>query len=143
VSVNEPTSSQKASVLGGLLVGGSALAWILSLHTKPPDVIGRLGLLSALLCASAVFGISWAAIVAYAAHMRDWAPRTCYLAGALSLILVSGVYFFFGELPFRMAGPFLLSLSTFAGYITRKLAYPELTDEQATALPPPPTMFPK
>lgn len=143
MSVKEPTSSQKVGVVASLLVGGSGLVWILSLHARPTDVLGRLGLMSALLCAAAVFVVSWAAIIANAAHMQDWAPRTCYIAGGLSLILVGGLYFFFGDPPFRMAGPFLVSLSTFAGYITRKLAYPELTDEQATALPPPPSMFPK
>lgn len=143
VSVKEPTSGQKIGVVASLLVGASGLAWILSLHARPADVIARLGLMCAVLCASAVFVMSWAAIVAYAAHMQDWEPRTCYLAGALPLILVAGVYFFFGEPPFRMAGPFLISLGSIAGYIARKLAYPELTDEQATALPPPPTLFPK
>jgi hypothetical protein len=143
VSVKEPTSSQKVGVVAGVLVGGSALLWILSLQSRPPDFTGRLGLTSALLCASAVFAIAWAAIVAYAAHTRDWAPRTCYLAGGLSLFLIGGLYYFFGDPPFRMAGPFLVALANFAGYFTRKLAYPELTDEQATAVHPPPTMFPK
>jgi len=143
MSVKEPTSSQKVGVVASLLVGGSALVWILSLHARPADVIARLGLMCAVLCASAVFVISWAIIVAYVTHMRDWSPRNCYLAGAVSLVVVGSSYFFLGNPPFRMAGPFLISLGSFAGYITRRLAYPELTDEDATAPPPPLSLFPK
>lgn len=143
MSVKEPTPSQRVGVVASLLVGGSALAWLLSLQSRPPDVIGRLGLLAAFFCASAVFVFSWAAIVAYAAYRRDWEPRTTYLAGALSLFLIGGLYFFLAEPLLRMAGVFVFTLASFSGYITRRLAYPEMTDEQATAPDPPPTMFPK
>jgi hypothetical protein len=59
------------------------------------------------------------------------------------MFLFAGTYFFFTDPPFRAAGPFLFSLVTVAGYITRRLAYPELTDEEATAPPPPLSLFPK
>ena len=142
VSVKEPTSGQKIGVVAGLLVGATGLIWILS-QAKPPDVLGRLGMACALLGVSALFAASWAAIVAHVAHRRDWSPRRCNLAGALSMLAVASLCFLFATPPFRSAAPFLLSLAYFAGYVTCKLAYPELTLEEATAPAPPLSLFPK
>ncbi len=142
VSVKEPTSGQKIGVVAGLLVGASGLIWILS-QAKPPDVLGRLGMACALLGVSAVFAASWAAIMAHVAQMRNWSPRGCYFAGGLSLVFVGSLGFFLGNPPIRSEAYFLIILANFAGYITRKLAYPELTDEEATSPPPPLSLFPK
>jgi hypothetical protein len=142
VSVKEPTSGEKNGVVAGLLVGASGMIWILSQH-EPDDMLGRLGMACALFCLSAVFAASWAAIVAHVAHKRDWSPRSCNLAGMLSLLAVGSLGLFLGNTPSRSAPFFLIMLAWFGGYLTRKLAYPELTEEEANAPPPPLSLFPK
>ena len=142
MSVKEPTSRQKVGVVAGLLAGASGLIWIMSLH-KPADMIGRVGMACALLCVAAVFAASWGAIVAHVAQMRDWSPRSSYRASVFSLFVLGSLGFFLGNAPFRSAPGFLIMLGYFGGYITCKLAFPEITLEEAMAPPPPLSLFPK
>jgi len=141
--MTEPSIQRKIAVVGGIFISFSALLWLLSLSEKPPEIFPRLGFVSATLCASASLVFSWAALIAYVARRRHWSPRACYQAG-LSIVAVLLVLAYFADGHVGRAGIALLSfLSTLTGYLCRKLAYPELSDEEASAPAPPLSLFPK
>ena len=142
--MTEPSMQRKIAVVGGIFVSFSALLWLVSLPEKPPEILARLGFISAVVCASALLAFSWAALLAYVARRRHWSPRACYLAG-LSIVTVLVVPSYFADGRGRTASIFLLigTLPTITGYLCRKLAHPELSDEEASAPEPPLSLFPK
>jgi hypothetical protein len=64
------------------------------------------------------------------------------MAGLLFAIPGS-LLFFLSNAPTSIAPAFLVPFMTLGGYLSRKLAYPELSDEEASALEPPLSLFPK
>jgi hypothetical protein len=140
--MQEPSHIRKALVLGGLIFSFVGLCWLLSLPYKPDGFLPRIGLLSAALSTLGGFIFCWAATFAYFAPKLSSSPRTCYLAGLVFLIPLA--YFWIFDFPhfWSILG---LSLGSFSltGYACRHLAYPQLTDEEFSALPPPPSLFQK
>jgi hypothetical protein len=140
--MTELSTGRKIGVIGGLFVSGLALSWLFSMPVKPPQVFPRLGFVCAIFCAMGLFIFCWSASVAYVARKRNWSPRVCHLAGLL-FVIPGGLLIFFSSSP-SLSGPaFLVPWMTFGGYLCRKLAYPELSDEEASAPEPPLSLFPK
>jgi hypothetical protein len=140
--MTELSTGRKLGVIGGFFVSSLALSWLLSFPVKPPQVFPRLGFACATLCAIGLFIFCWSAAVAYVARKRNWSPRVCYMAGLLFAIPGS-LLFFLSNAPTSIAPAFLVPFMTLGGYLSRKLAYPELSDEEASALEPPLSLFPK
>jgi hypothetical protein len=119
-----------------------ALFWLVSTIGRPYNTIGRIGFLCAVFCALGALVLSWSVSFAYLARKRNWSPRTCVKAGwpfaAIGLVL----FFFAGGARLWNLGTMLVCSATFVGYISGRLAYPELSNEQL-ATPKPLTLFPK
>ena len=141
--MKEPSLTTKILVVAGLLFSTSAVAWLALMPVNLPMVLDRFGFISAFFCAAVTLMFCWGASAAYVARKLNWSPRACYMLGACFFGIPGLACAFFGDPPFSSRGTVLLCLSTFAGIVCRKLAYPELTDDQATAPPPPLTLFPK
>jgi hypothetical protein len=129
--------------IAGLFVSLGGLAWLLLLPEKPHDFLPRWGWAFAVLSVEVMLVICWGTLAAYVARARNWLPRTCFWLGALSFIVPGLAIFFMVRGPLMYAGTSLITVSSLAGYVCRKLAYPELTDEEAMAPPPPPSIFSK
>jgi hypothetical protein len=140
--MKEPSVSRKIAVIAGFFVSFAAALWLLSFQPHSFDVIPRIGLVSAVLCSLAILVFCWSASVAYFARKRKWSPRACYMAG-LSFVGPMVLLQLLGHSQSRIV-MFLTTWSIFwPSYLTRKLAYPELTDEEAAAPEPPLSLFPK
>jgi len=142
--MKEPSITRKIAVVGSIFISFLALLWLLSLSEKPPEIFARLGFVSAALCAFASLIFSWAALLAYVARRGHWSPRACYLAG-ISIVAVLLVIVYFDDAHAKSAGIAVIApfLPLVTGYLCRKLAYPELSDEDASAPEPPLSLFPK
>jgi hypothetical protein len=133
--------SRAILVASGLLVSFSASAWLLSPPTRPPGILPRLGFVSALFCALAALVFCWAVALSSVARRRNWSREMCYISGALSVaVVLLGLAPFAG--PGAQFGGLIACLPFFTGYLCRKLTYPELTEEEATAPEPPLSLFP-
>ena len=127
-------------VVLGLVASFGSLLWLLSFQPHSWQILAKLGLLSAIFCSLGMMVLCWGASVALLASWRNWSPRTCYLAGAFSLVLPAAFLMLLGGPRFSAL---LVAPLPLAGLVCRKLAYPELTDEQARALEPPLSLFPR
>jgi hypothetical protein len=125
-----------------LFASSFGLFWLLVLSARPYDILPRLGFLCVVFCALGALVLSWSVSFAYLARKRNWSPRTCLKAGwpfaAIGLLL----FFFAGGARLGNLGTMLVCSATFVGYISGRLAYPELSNEQLAA-PKPLTLFPK
>ncbi len=140
--MREPSLSLKLTAVAGLLVGGSGALW-LALSGGAGGLIPRVGFVCAGLCATACSIVSWAAIFAYVIRKMNWPPKSCVFAG-LCLAVPGWLVLILSNSPHALSlGSLLLTAATFAIYICRKLAFPEMTDEQAAAPPPPISLFGK
>jgi hypothetical protein len=139
--MQEPTHIRKGLVLGGVAFSFVGLCWLLSLSYHPPEYLLRFGFISAVLSMIGAFSYSWAVTVAYLARRWSWAPRTCGLAGLV--FLIPAAYFLISNsLHFMGICAILLGPSSLTGYLCRHLAYPQLSDDEFAAQPPP-SLFPK
>ena len=125
-----------------LFASSFALFWLVSIFARPHNILGRVGFLSTVLCALGALVLSWSVSAAYVARIRNWSSLTCMKAG-LPLAAI-GILLFFLETNRGLAGigPLLTSSSILAGYIVRRIVYPELTDEEAVSQKPL-TLFPR
>jgi len=130
----------KFAVAAGFFMSGAALYWLVTSPPKPRELLFRIGYVSAVFCVLAVLNFCWAAFVADLALRRDWSPRTCLRAGIpLGIaMLVWGTV----DSRFWLLAP-LVGLNNLAGFFARRLAYPDLTDEEAAAPEPPLSLFQK
>jgi len=141
--MKEPSPGVKIGVVAGFFVSAFALTWLALIPVNLPSVVDRLGFFCAYCCAAGGVMFCWGAIAAYVARKHNWSPVACFAVGA-SLFAIPGLAWpIFHSQPFAGRGIILLSMANFAGIVCRRLAYPELSDEQATAPPPPLTLFPK
>ncbi len=131
----------KFAVASGFFMSGGALYWLVASPPKPHELLFRIGYVSAVFCALAVLSFCWAAFVADLALKRHWSPRTCIRAGVpLSiLVLVSGAV----DSRFWLVAPLVGLINLLAGFFARRIAYPNLTDEEAAAPEPPLSLFQK
>ena len=140
--MQELTHIRKALVLGTLSFSFVGLCWLLSLSYHPPGYFIRFGFISTVLTVMGAFICSWAVTVAYLARRWSLAPRTCGLAGLV--FVVPAAYFLLISDSSHFLGicGLLLGPSGLTGYLCRHLAYPQLSDEEFVAQPPP-SLFPK
>ena len=142
--MSKPTLSGRVALVAVffLLVSSFALFWLPSAFAQPHDALARVGFVCAVFCALGALVLSWSVSFAYLARKRNWSPRTCLKAGwpfaAIGLLL----FFFAGGARLGNLGTMLVCSATFVGYISGRLAYPELSNEQLAA-PKPLTLFPK
>jgi hypothetical protein len=113
-----------------------ALFWLVSVFARPHNILGRVGFLSTVLCALGAFILSWSISVAYLARIWNWSSQTCMKAGVPLLAVGILLFFFAGDRQFRGVGSLLASSAILAGYIVRRLVYPEHTDEEAVSQKP-------
>ena len=140
--MKEPSVTRKIATIAGILVSFFACLWLLCLPAYSHEVLSRLGLLAALVGNLGILIYCWAWLLAYIGTKRKWSPRLCYTAG-ISFVIPSILLMFFANRPVgSLIGLFVTSLSV-AGYVCRKLAYPEMSDEEATAPEPPLSLFSK
>jgi hypothetical protein len=139
--MQEPPFSRKVQVVAGFFVSFAGLFWLLSLPYKPHEILPRLGFVAAMICAGGSLMFFCAASFAYAIRKRKWSPRSCRWAGLLFAVPAALLMFTSGQ--FFSASGLLLCMMVLTGPVCRRLAFPELTDEQAYAPEPPLSLFPK
>jgi cytochrome bd-type quinol oxidase subunit 2 len=142
--MSKPTLSGKVALVAVffLLVSSFALFWLPSAFGQPHDALARVGFVCAVFCALGALVLSWSVSFAYLARKRNWSPQTCMKAG-LPLAAVGVLMFFFaGDRRLSSVGSMLACNAILASFVTRRLVYPELTDDEAVA-PKSPTLFPK
>jgi hypothetical protein len=127
--------------VAGIAISFIGLRWLLLARTHSDDVLTRLSLASAFLCCLAVLVIAWAMPCASFARFRKWSPRTSYAFGALTFLLPAMLVMY-------LAGPdrfavIMIAPASFCGFVSRKLAFPELTDDELNAPEPPLSLLPK
>ncbi len=131
--------TQKAEIAAGFAVSLSGLLWLLTLQA-PRGALPRLGFVSALFCAGMALAYCWAVCFAFVMRKRCWPARTFGLAGLL--FTVPGFVLMSSLTHLWPLGMMFISWGSITSYITRKLAYPNLTPEQIYAPEPPLTLFP-
>jgi hypothetical protein len=123
-------------------VSSFALFWLVSTFARPHNTLRRIGFLCTVLCALGALVLSWSISAAYLARIRNWSSQTCMKVG--SPLAAIGILLFFLGANRGLAGigPMLACNAILAGYIVRRLVYPELTDEEAVSQKPL-TLFPR
>jgi hypothetical protein len=140
--MREPSVTRKIITIAGILVSFIACVWLPSLPVYSHDVLPRLGFMAALVGNLGILIYCWSAMLAYIGTRRKWSPRLCYTSGFSFLIPAILLVCLAGRSADALAG--LLSMPTlWMGYLSRKLVYPEMSDEEANAPEPPLSLFPK
>jgi hypothetical protein len=141
--MREPSFGEKILVLLGIVMSAAGFVWCVTTPDKPPAVFLRLCLNAAGLSCLWLFTLCWATFFAYVVRKIDWSPRACafvgipiFVAGVTLVVISSSPHFFF-------VGDILITQAVFAGFVTRRLAFPELTGEQIAASLAPLSLFPK
>jgi hypothetical protein len=135
----KPSMFPKVFMVVRIFVSFFAFFWLASINIRSSGIVGRFGYIAAVMCALGSLAYSWAALAASLARERNWSPRTCTRAGLPFVILALIVW---GANPDAWRAAWLLALtSTMVGFLCRRLAYPYITVEQATAPDPPPRLF--
>ncbi|MGB7753508.1 MAG: hypothetical protein WCF88_18280 [Candidatus Acidiferrales bacterium] len=131
-------------VIGGL-IGLCVSFWatfsLLSILTYTSGVMNRVGLLCAFMCAFGLVLFFWAADSAYVIIKMGWSFRACRYAGWAFLVPGSALFLSHGHAMSIIN--FLTVQIIFSGYICRRIAFPEISDEKVFGPEPLPTMFPK
>jgi len=145
--MKERAFGEKVAILLGVIGPAAGFVWLVALPEKPSlsQIIPRLGLIAAIFSCLWLTTLCWAACFAYVSRKRNWSPRGCVLAG-VPFVVAGALFFFLGDSQsFYVAGSLLCLQSLFATNIARRLAFPDLTAEQAAAPAPipPPSLFPK
>ena len=122
-------------------MSAGALYWLVASPPRPRELLFRIGYVSAVFCVLAVLSFCWAAFVADLALQRGWSPRTCIKAGGPLCILV--IVWGFVDSRFWLVAPLVGLINLLAGFFARRIAYPDLTAEEAAAPEPPLSLFQK
>jgi hypothetical protein len=139
--MKEPSIGVKLAVFAGFLMSGGALYWLVASPPRPREILFRIGYVSAVYCALAVLSFCWAAFVADLALKRGWSPRTCIRAGVPLCILV--ILWGAVDSRFWLLAPLVGLINILAGFFARRIAYPNLTYEEAAAPETPLSLFQK
>ena len=139
--MKEPSIGTKLVVASGFFMSAGALYWLVASPPRPRELLFRIGYVSAVFCAVAVLSFCWAAFVADLALKRGWSPRTCIKAGVPLCILV--LVWGFVDSRFWLLVPLVGLINVVAGFFARRIAYPNLTDEEAAAPESPLSLFQK
>jgi hypothetical protein len=135
--MTKPTLNGKLALVAVLLffISGSALFWLVSFG-KPHDMLPRLGFLCAVFCVMGSLIVSWSVCFARMAQKRGWSSQTCMKSGLPFVIAGLVLFVVGGDRLASQIGSLLACNSIFAGFITRRLVYPDLTDEEAISQKP-------
>ena len=133
-SMKESSFGVKLAISVGFFMSAGALYWLVASPPRSHELLFRIGYASAVVCALAVLSFCWAAFVADLALKRHWSPPTCLRAG-WPFILLALIACVAGS-QFWRAAALLAANAVFVGLLCRRLVYPHLTDEEATADPP-------
>ena len=136
-----PSTRRVIGVAAGLCVSFCATFSLLSFISYTSGVMNRLGLLCAFVCAFGLLLYFWAAGSAYVIYKLGWSDRACRYVGWA--FLVPGSVLFLSHGRAISITNFLTVQIVLSSLICRRIAFPELSDEQALAPEPLPTMFPK
>jgi hypothetical protein len=138
--MKEPTTGRVIGVAVGFCVSFGATFWLLSISSEIHGT-NRIGLLSAIVCTFGALLFSWAVGFAYVVHGLSGSYRAWRYAGLA--FLVPGSLLFLSHARPMSIMELLLYQAAIASYIARKVGFPEMSDEEAAAREPLPTMFPK
>jgi len=122
----------------GFFVSLFAFFWLASVP-MPHRIIGRLGYTAAIFGALGSLTFACAALASFLVREKHWSPRTSMRAG-LPLIILALIAWA-ADPNLWHAAMLLATSSTMAGFLCRRLAYPEVTDDEATAPDPPLSLF--
>jgi hypothetical protein len=136
-----PSIARVIGVAVGLCVSFWATFSLLSILTHTSGIMSRSGLVCAFVCTFGLLLFFWAAGSAYVIRKSGWTYRACRHAGVAFLLPGSALFLSHGRA--LTIFNFLTVQIIFSGYICRKIAFPEISDEEALAPEPLPTMFPK
>ena len=139
--MKEPSIGTKLVVASGFFMSAGALYWLVASPPRPHELLFRIGYVSAVFCVLAVLSFCWAAFVADLALQRGWSSRTCIKAGGPLCILV--IVWGFVDSRFWLVAPLVGLINLLAGFFARRIAYPDLTAEEAAAPEPPLSLFQK
>jgi len=139
----EASISRKVLMLGGLIASTCSLFWLLTLPYKPDAYLPRIGFISAVFCTMGTLIFCWAAIFAHLARKWSWSPRSCALSGLVFFIPAAYFYLLSNNPRSWSIGALLITQASLTGYVCRRIAFPQLTDEQFSTSQPPPSLFPK
>jgi hypothetical protein len=131
----EPSLSRKILVPTGYFLSLWGFCWLcVSMLPIPVGLLRITGYFSAALSVLAVNIFCWASTVAYVARRRNWSPKLCQVSGLsyslVGLLMYSLLALFQVDHRFWTVSMVLLNSGTLAGLICRRIAYPDLTDEQ-------------
>lgn len=136
-----PSTRKAIGVAVGLCISFWASFSLLSVLTHTSGVLNRSGLLCAFLCSFGLLVFFWTAGSAYVIRKAGWTYRACRYVG-FAFLLPGSALFWSHAHPLSVAN-FLTVQVVLSGYVCRKIAFPEISDDEAVALELPPTMFPK
>jgi hypothetical protein len=136
-----PTVGRMIGVAVGLCISFWATFSLLSFIPHIFGVMNRTGVLCAYLCSFGMLVFFWAAGSAYVIQKMGWSYRACRYVGFAFLLPGSGLFLSHGRAISIVN--FLTLQILFSGLICRKIAFPEMSDEEAMGPEPLPTMFPK
>jgi hypothetical protein len=136
-----PSTGRVIGIAAGVCVSFAATFWLLSIISETSGIMNRVGLLCAFVCTFGLLLFLWAAGSAYVIRMRGWSYRACRYVGFAFLLPGSALFFTHGRA--LSIANFLTVQIMLSSYICRRIAFPEISDEEAAAPDPLPTMFPK
>jgi hypothetical protein len=139
--VKAPSTRRMVGVAVGLCISFWATFSLLSFLSHTSGVMNRVGLLCAFMCTFGLVLFFWASGFAYVIHKMRWSSSACRYAGWA--FLLPGCALFLSHGRAMSIINFLTVQIIFSGYICRRIAFPTISDEQAFAPEPLPTMFPK
>src|SRR5271156_666294 len=139
--MKKPSTGRVIGVAAGFCVSFGATFWLLSIHSEMHGTANRLGSVGALLCTLGALLWFWVLGFVYVIHNRNWSHRAWRYAG-IAFVVPASMLFFSQVRPSAIIN-LLLCLATIAPYLTRKVAFPEMSDEEAAAGETTPPMFPK
>lgn len=141
---SEPSLCRKILVLLGLSASLSAMLWFGSSLNNSSGLASHIGFFCAELCVLGCLMFFWSAICAYFVRRWRWSPKSCFIAGLPFLVCGLLLLLFAHAARVQQFGAFVISGNWITvGYVCRRLAFPQLTDEQAAAPTPPLSLFPQ
>jgi hypothetical protein len=139
--MKEPSITLRIGVAAGFCISFGATFWLLSFESDSSSMASRIGFASAFVCCFGTLIFSWASAYAYLVRKQNWSYRACRYAGLAFMAPAS--LLFLAHPRTSTITEFVILQAALTSYFCRRIAFPALSDEDAAALPPLPTMFPK
>ena len=139
--MNRPSIGRRTGVAAGFCVSLGAAFWLLSISSGIVGITNRIGFMSAVVCTFGALLFFWALGFACVVHAFNWSHRACRLAGVAFMVPGSLLYLSHAR-PGSVMG-LVVCQAALTSYLARRIAFPELSDDEAAAPDPLPSMFPK